>query len=149
MEGRDGDVGREVGVGMGMILKLWEKVCLQLTFERCRGRLNFERLRKAIPEGRGWRSEGAVTKAFLANVIVKAWNGEVWPRLELFQGQHWGNSWEMGCSAYDNMGLPGRIDTILNWTELDWGGYMTIDIHYIYNIYCVNSGDSILQNSWL
>ena len=33
------------------------------------------------------------------------------------QRQHWGNSWEWGGV---HMGLPKRMDTILNWTDLNW-----------------------------
>ena len=32
--------------------------------------------------------------------------------LELFQRQHWGNSW-------DSMGFSEHVDTILNWTEMN------------------------------
>ena len=41
------------------------------------------------------------------------------PTLELFLGQHWGNSWETGVERII-MGLPERIDTVLNWTEVNW-----------------------------
>ena len=64
-------------IEVGMNLELREKMHLQLTLERHRGRINFEGLGKVIPEGRSRRSEGAGSKAFLARVLMKAWNDEV------------------------------------------------------------------------
>ena len=67
-----GGCGDRGWVGVGMSLKLWEKVCLQQTLEIRGGRINFEGLGKATPEGRSWRSEGADIKAFLTRVFMTA-----------------------------------------------------------------------------
>ena len=53
---------------------------------------------------------------------------QIRPTLERFQGQHWVNSWETGWSAY--MGIPERIDTILNWTELNWTELNWTELHF-------------------
>ena len=71
---------------------------------------------KEITPSITWRREAQKEEA----IIDLPWEDEkgpssIRPTLELFQGQHWGNSWLRDWVEHI-MGFPERIDSILNWT---------------------------------
>ena len=80
VEDQEGDAGRGMGGSGNESRTLRKEVSSTDALKTQRKHQRFEGLGKAIPEGRSWRSEGAGTKASLARVLTKAWNGEAWLR---------------------------------------------------------------------